>query len=38
MADHVGWHVELAVIPGALEAFPELTAEMVAAPAANPMS
>jgi len=25
MADYVGWHVELAVIPGALEAFREPT-------------
>ena len=36
MADYVGWHVELAVIPGALEAFRELTAEMVAATRGEP--
>src|SRR5947209_6308703 len=36
MADHVGWQVELAVIPGALEAFCELTAEMVAATRGEP--
>ena len=36
MADHVGWQVELAVIPGALEAFRELTAEMIAAARAEP--
>jgi len=34
--DHVGWQVELAVIPGALEAFRELTAEMVAATRGEP--
>ena len=36
MSDHVAWHVELTVRPGALEAFRELTAEMVAATRAEP--
>src|SRR5437764_8558112 len=36
MSDHVAWHVELTVRPGALEAFRELTAEMVAATRGEP--